>query len=166
MIFRAAEKTTLKLLYGNAFSAPDVYETSPDFGVFYDDNLKLRPERIQSLEARVEQGLGQYFQLSERRISQPHQRFDYARPDPIDQNFQYQNAGSAQATGMDVELSGRAANGIQGKASFDYVDAYSDSAGHPSLNNSPGPMAKLNLIVPLVDQGCLRESRGNFWGDA
>ena len=64
LIFRAAQKTTFKLLYGNAFSAPDVYETSPDFGIFYDDNLKLQPEHIQSLEARVEQGLGQHFQLS------------------------------------------------------------------------------------------------------
>ena len=57
-------KPALKLLYGNAFSAPDVYEISPDFGIFYDDNFKLQPEHIQSLEARVEQGLGQYFQLS------------------------------------------------------------------------------------------------------
>ena len=57
LIYRLAAKTNLKLLYGNAFSAPDVYEISPDFGSFYDDNLKLRPERIQSLEARVDQGL-------------------------------------------------------------------------------------------------------------
>ena len=64
LIYRPAGKTTLKLLYGKAFSAPDVYEITPDFGSFYDDNLKLRPEHIQSLEARVEQGLGQYFQLS------------------------------------------------------------------------------------------------------
>src|SRR5580698_5706054 len=64
LIFRAAQKTTFKLLYGNAFSAPDVYEISPDFGAFYDNNFKLQPEHIESLEARVEQGLGQYVQLS------------------------------------------------------------------------------------------------------
>ena len=59
-IYRAADKTTLKLLYGNAFSAPDVYETiSQTSGSFYDDNLKQAPpEHIQSLEARVEQGTG------------------------------------------------------------------------------------------------------------
>jgi len=164
LIFRAAEKTRLKLLYGNAFSAPDVYEISPDFGIFYNDNLKLQPEHIQSLEARVEQGLGQYFQLSSgvyrNRISDLISLVSV----PSDGNFQYQNAGNAQALGMDVELSGRATNGLQGKASFDYVDAYSDSVGHPSLNNSPGPMAKLNLIVPLIDQRLSAGVEGQFLG--
>jgi outer membrane receptor for ferrienterochelin and colicins len=54
LIYRPASKTTLKLLYGDAFSARDVYQISPDFGSFYDDNLKLRPEHIQSFEARVQ----------------------------------------------------------------------------------------------------------------
>ena len=164
LIFRASDKTTFKLLYGNAFSAPDVYETTPDFGIFYDDSLKLRPEHIQSLEARVEQGLGQYFQLSSgvyrNRISDLISLVSV----PSDGNFQYQNAGNAQAVGMDVELSGRASNGLQGKASFDYVDAYSESAGHPSLNNSPGPMAKLNLIVPVIDQRLCAGVEGQFLG--
>jgi iron complex outermembrane receptor protein len=164
VIYRPAEKTALKLLYGNAFSAPDVYETSPNFGVFYDDNLKLRPEHIQSLEARVEQGLGQYFQLSSgvyrNRISDLISLVEV----PADQDFQYQNSGSAQALGMDVELTGRASNGLQGKASFDYVHAHDDGAGHPTLDNSPGPMAKLNLIVPLIGQRLSAGVEGQFLG--
>ena len=164
LIFRAAEKTTFKLLYGNAFSAPDVYETSPDFGVFYDDNLKLRPERIQSLEGRVEQGLGQYFELSSGVYRNRISDLITLAQNPIDQNFVYENAGSAQAVGMDVELSGRAPNGVHGKASFDYVDAYSESAGHPALDNSPGPMAKLNVIVPLIDQRLSAGVEGQFLG--
>ncbi|HSY99213.1 MAG TPA: TonB-dependent receptor [Terriglobales bacterium] len=164
VIYRPAEKTALKLLYGNAFSAPDVYETSPNFGAFYDDNFKLKPERIQSLEARVEQALGQYFQLSSgvyrNRISDLITLVQV----PADQAFQYQNDGSAQATGVDVALSGRATNGLQGKASFDYVDAHNDNAGHPALDNSPGPMAKLNLIVPLIGQRLSAGVEGQFLG--
>lgn len=164
VIYRPAEKTALKLLYGNAFSAPDVYETSPNFGAFYDDNFKLKPERIQSLEARVEQALGQYFQLSSgvyrNRISDLITLVQV----PADQAFQYQNDGSAQATGVDVALSGRATNGLQGKASFDYVDAHNDNAGHPALDNSPGPMAKLNLIVPLIGQRLFAGVEGQFLG--
>jgi len=164
VIYRPAGRTALKLLYGNAFSAPDVYETSPNFGAFYDDNFKLKPERIQSLEARVEQGLGQYFQLSSgvyrNRISDLITLVQV----PADQAFQYQNDGSAQATGVDVALSGRATNGLQGKASFDYVDAHNDNAGHPALDNSPGPMAKLNLIVPLIGQRLFAGVEGQFLG--
>jgi iron complex outermembrane receptor protein len=65
---------------------------------------------------------------------------------------------------MDVEVTGRASNGLQGKASFDYVDAYNETSGHPQLNNSPGPMAKLNLIVPLIDQRLSAGVEGQFLG--
>jgi len=164
LIFRAAEKTTLKLLYGNAFSAPDVYEISPDFGGFYDNNFKLKPEHIQSLEARVEQGLGKYFQVSSGVYRNRIGDLITLELVPSDGNFQYQNAGDATAAGMDVELSGRAPNGVQGKASFDYVDAYDDTAGRPALDNSPGPMAKLNLIVPLMDQRLSAGFEGQFLG--
>jgi outer membrane receptor for ferrienterochelin and colicins len=164
LIYRPARKTSLKLLYGNAFSAPDVYEITPDFGSFYDNNLNLRPEHIQSLEARVDQGLGRYFQLSSgvyrNRIS------DLISLEfiPSDASYQYQNAGSAVATGMDVEFSGHAANGLQGKASFDYVDAYNDTAGNPPLDNSPRHLAKLDLSIPLAGPSLSAGIEGQFMG--
>jgi len=164
LIYRPASKTTLKLLYGNAFSAPDVYEISPDFGSFYDDNLNLRPEHIQSFEARVQQGLGQYFQLSSGVYRNRIDDLITLVSVPIDGNFQYQNKGNAQATGMDVEFTGRATNGLQGKASFDYVDAYNDSAGHPALDNSPRHLAKLDLTVPLIEQSLVLGIEGQFLG--
>jgi outer membrane receptor for ferrienterochelin and colicins len=164
LIYRPASKTTLKLLYGNAFSAPDVYEISPDFGSFYDDNLKLRPEHIQSFEARVQQGLGQYFQLSSGVYRNQIDDLITLVSVPIDGHFQYQNNGNARATGMDVEFTGRAANGLQGKASFDYVDAYNDSAGRPALDNSPRHLAKLNLTVPLIEQSLVLGIEGQFLG--
>ncbi len=164
LIYRPVGKTALKLLYGSAFSAPDVYETTPDFGIFYDDNLKLRPEHIRSLEARLDQGLGQYFQLSggvyRNRISD---LISLALV-PADGDYQYQNLGSALATGMDLDFSGRAPNGLQGKVSLDYVNAYDDGAGHPELNNSPRHMAKLNLTVPLLDRWLFAGVEGQFLG--
>jgi outer membrane receptor for ferrienterochelin and colicins len=164
LIYRPAGKTRLKLFYGNAFSAPDVYETSPDFGSFYDNNLKLRPEHIKSLEASLEQGLGRYFELSggayRNRIDDLITLVSVAS----DGNFQYQNVGSAQATGMDVELTGRASNGLQGKASFDYVDAHNDNAGDLPLDNSPRPMAKLNFVIPLLRQQLFAGVEGQFLG--
>src|SRR5208282_6454307 len=105
------------------------------------------PERIQSVEARVDQGLGQYFQLSGGVYRNQISDLISLVFLPSDQNYQYQNGGSALATGMDVEFSGRASNGLQGKASLDYVNAYNDSAGHPALDNSPHHMAKLNLGI-------------------
>jgi iron complex outermembrane receptor protein len=83
---------------------------------------------------------------------------------PSDENFQYQNAGDATATGMDVELSGRAPNGVQGKASFDYVDTYNDNSTRSPLDNSPASMAKLNLIVPVIDKWLFAGAEGQFLG--
>jgi len=164
LIYRPIGKTTLKLLYGNAFSAPDVYEITPNFGTFYDDNLKLQPEHIQSLEARVDQGLGQFFQLSGGMYRNKISDLISLVSLPADQNFRYQNVGGAEATGMDVDFSGRAPNGLQGKASFDYVNAYDDGAGHPELDNSPRHMAKLNLTVPLIAQSWFAGIEGQFLG--
>jgi outer membrane receptor for ferrienterochelin and colicins len=164
LIYRPAGKTTLKLLYGNAFSAPDVYEFFPDFGVFCDNNFRLRPEHIESFEARVEQGLGQYFQLSSGVYRNRIGDLISLALVPSDGNFQYQNAGSALATGMDVEFSGHATNGLQGKASLDYVEAYDEGAGHPALDNSPRQMAKLNLTFPLICRSLFAAVEGQFLG--
>jgi len=141
-----------------------VYETSPDFGVFYDDNLKLQPERIRSVEARVERQLGRYFQVTGGVYRNRIEDLITLVLIPSDQNFQYQNAGDAVATGMDVEASGRAPNGLQGKASIDYVSAYNDDPGHPALDNSPRHMAKLNLSVPLYNQSLFAAIEGQFLG--
>lgn len=164
LIYRPAGKTTLKFLYGQAFSAPDVYETTPDFGIFYDDNLKLRPERIQSLEARVEQGLGEYFQFSGGIYRNRIKELISLVSNTSDGNFQYQNAGDAQATGIDFDFSGRSPNGLQGKASLNYVSAYNETTGHPELDNSPRHLAKLNLTVPLLDQSWFAGVEGQFLG--
>jgi outer membrane receptor for ferrienterochelin and colicins len=164
LIYRPAEKTTVKLLYGKAFRAPDVYETSPDFGAFYDDNPKLQPEHIQTLEAVVEQRLGRYFQLSGGIYRSQIDDLISLFSNPSDGNFQYQNSGRAQATGMDIEFSGRATNGVQGKASFDYVDADNDGAGDLVLDNSPRHMAKVNLAVPLFARWLFAGVEGQFLG--
>jgi outer membrane receptor for ferrienterochelin and colicins len=164
LIYRPAGKTTLKLLYGKAFSAPDVYEITPDFGSFYDDNMKLEPEHIKSLEARIEQGLGRYFQLSSGVYRNRIDDLITLVSIRSDGNFQYQNAGSAQATGMDVEVIGHAVNGVQGKASFDYVDAHNDGVGDLPLDNSPRHIAKLNLIIPLLQQHLFASVEGQFLG--
>ena len=139
-------------------------KSPPTSGSFYDDNLKLQPEHIQSLEGRVEQGLGQYFQLSSGVYRNRIDDLITLASVPSDGNFQYQNAGMRKPQEWMLSSAGRATNGLQGKASFDYVDAYSDSAGHPSLDNSPRQMAKLNLIVPLIEQRLLARVEGQFLG--
>jgi len=164
LIYHPAGQTTLKALFGRAFRAPDVYETSPDFGTFYDPNPNLRPERIQSVEAIVEQGLGRHFELSANVYRNSIADLITAVLESGDGHFQYQNLGKAQATGMRVGFSGHAGNGLQGKASFDYVDADNNGAGDEVLDNSPRHMVKANFIVPLIGQRLFAGVDGQFLG--
>ena len=152
LIYRAAEKTVLKAIYGTAFRAPEPYEATPDFGVFYDDNLRLRPERIQSVEGVAEQGLGSHFLLSGSVYRNVIDDLISLLSVPTNNNFQYQNSGRAQASGMELGFSGHTRSGLRGKVAFDYVDADNDGSGDLVLDNSPRHMAKANLIVPFAGQ--------------
>jgi iron complex outermembrane receptor protein len=63
----------------------------------------------------------------------------------------YQNYGKAVATGVEVELDGHLADGLQGRASYSYADAEAPVTGQP-LSNSPQHLGKLNLSYPVVQR--------------
>ncbi len=148
LIYHLFRPTTLKLLYGTAFQAPEPYEIAPDYGSFYNDNLQLGPEKIRSIEGVVEQGLGQHFTLSgsvfRNSIS------DLISPVTLsDGQLQYQNAGQAVADGVELELDGQLADGIKGRASYSFVDAEEPNT-QKLLSNSPRHLGKLDVSIPVV----------------
>jgi iron complex outermembrane receptor protein len=147
LIYHLFSPTTLKLLYGTAFRAPQPFETTPNFGVFYNDNLNLRPEAIRSIEGVVEQGLGKHFKLSTSVFRNQMDNLVTAEND-VNNLLQYQNTGKARATGVEVELDGDFAGGLQGQASYSYTSAVDASSGE-DLPNSPSSLAKLNLSAPI-----------------
>jgi outer membrane receptor for ferrienterochelin and colicins len=150
LIYHLFHPTTLKLLYGRAFRAPEPYEITPGFGSFYDDNLHLRPEKIQSVEGVVEQGVGQHFTLSG---SVFHNWITDLISLETENNGQsvYRNSGKADALGVEVELDGRLAGGLKGRASYSYVSA-EEPLTQQILTNSPQHLGKLNLSYPLLQQ--------------
>jgi len=164
LIYQPAASTTLKVLYGRAFRAPDVFETSPNFGAYLETNTGLQPERIQGVEGVVEQELGRYFRVSGNVYRNSIDDLISLLPSADAGKLQYQNAGQAQATGTEIALHARARNGVQGKASFEYVDADNDGTGDRTLLNSPRHMAKLNLAVPLVHRWLFAGVEGQFLG--
>ena len=149
LIYHLFHPTTLKLLYGTAFRAPEPYELTPDLGAFYNNNLQLRPEKIRSIEGVVEQGIGQHLTLSgsvfQNWIS------DLISVETIAGQEVYENPGKADAIGVEVELDGHLASGIKARASYSYVDA-EDPSTHQVLTNSPQHLGKLDLSVPVQQQ--------------
>jgi outer membrane receptor for ferrienterochelin and colicins len=151
LIYHLFHPTTLKLLYGTAFRAPEPYELAPDYGAFYEDNLKLAPEKIRSVEGVVEQGLGQHFILSGSVFRNWIRDLISLETNPIDNLLVYSNSDQAVAGGVEVGLDGRLAGGLQGKASYSYVDA-EEPITHQILSNSPQHLGKLNLSLPVVQR--------------
>ena len=151
LIYHIFHPTTLKLLYGAAFRAPEPFETTPDLGAFYDDNLQLRPETIRSVEGVVEQELGHHFKLSGDVFRNWIDHLISLETNPSDGKSVYLNSGTADATGVEVELDGRLAGGLEGSASYSYANA-TEPQTHQLLSNSPQQLAKLSLIVPVVQK--------------
>ncbi len=151
LIYHLFHPTTLKLLYGTAFRAPVPFERAPDFGPFYENDLGLKPETIRSVEGVVEQGLGQHLTLSGSVFRNWISDLITLETDPNNSLSVYQNSGKAVAVGMEVELDGHLASGLQGRASYSYVDAEQPET-QQILSNSPQHLGKLNLSYPVVEQ--------------
>ena len=100
----------------------------------------------------MEEGLGQGFKLSGSVFRNRIDHLISLQTDTSDGQLVYRNSGKAQATGMEIEFTGRVSNGLQGTTSFSYVDADEDDRADQKLSNSVRHMAKFNLIVPLIQK--------------
>ena len=150
LIYHVFHPTTLKLLYGTAFRAPEPFEIDPDYGGF-ENSLRLKPETIRSVEGVVEQGLGQHFSLSGSVFRNWIDHLISLETDSSNGLSVYQNSERADATGVEVEVDGHLARGLQGRASYSYTDA-EQPVTHQILANSPQCLGKLNLSYPVVQQ--------------
>jgi len=166
-----SDTTTAKLLYGTAFRSPTIQE------VYYEDESDeleqtsadsrggLDSETIETYEFVLEH----YFKPNLRgSLSLFHYKLlNFINNEwiatPTSQNWQ--NWGMAQASGLEAGLDGKWENGIRARASYSFVDtryreprysivdeeAYLDEKTPGRMPNSPLHLAKLNLIVPIVE---------------
>jgi iron complex outermembrane receptor protein len=153
-IYSPLEKAAFKLIYGTAFRGPNAYE------LFYEDggesqktNPNLQPETIETLELIAEYRFSTNIRLA---ASLFHNSIDdlivYVE-DPEDELLYFDNLGTAEANGVELELFGRWANGWNTTLSYTYQDA-EDGDGN-WLVNSPKNMLKFNLMFPLLAEELL-----------
>ena len=154
LIYKPWDKTILKLLYGDAFRAPNVYELYyEDNGVTARPNPDLKPEKIGTYELVYEQYLGEHLRTS---LS----GFYYQIDDLITQQTDtdglliYRNMEKVEAKGVEMEVEGKWAEGLQGRVSYILQEAKNKDTGD-LLTNSPRHLAKLNLAAPLIRKNVL-----------
>jgi len=149
LIYHPFEKTTLKLLYGQAFRAPNTYELYySDGGLSQKANPRLNPEKIQTYEFVLEQYVknyrftasGYYYRIKDL-IS--------LQTDPVDGLSVFRNVGDVESKGAEFEIEGKWAHGIEGRASFSLQQSTDKDTGR-MLTNSPKQLGKLSLFVPVI----------------
>lgn len=142
---------TYKLTYGTAFRAPNVYE------LYYNDgnatqkaNPDLRPEKIKTAELIWERQLNRQLRGLLSAFRYQVSELISLVTDPDDGLLVYRNLEEVTATGMEMELEGKAL-GIDGRVSYAYQES-EDSLTGEALVNSPAHLAKLNAGVPLLGE--------------
>jgi iron complex outermembrane receptor protein len=149
LIYKPRAGSILKLLYGEAFRAPSVFESYyNDGGQTGKSNPALKPEKIRTYELVYEQYLGEHIRSS---LSGFYYRIDdliSQKLDTADGLIQFDNIDSVDVRGVELELEGKWANGLQGRLSYTYQDSRDLQTGK-TLTNSPQHLAKLSLIAPI-----------------
>lgn len=150
LIYNPNEKSTLKLLYGEAYRAPNAYENNY-VAVGYLPNHDLRPESIQSYELRWEQQLTTPLRfgtsLFYNRVADQLTLVDESS-DPAVGGWIFRNQDAADILGVETELEAQWESGVRARVSYTYADARDPSTDR-RLSNSPEHVAALNLSVPI-----------------
>jgi iron complex outermembrane receptor protein len=150
-IFGPSARTTFKLLYGEAFRAPNAYER-----FYYAANLNtqtLDPEDIRTYEGVFEQYLGEHDRLS---VS----LYRYAVDDLITQQVDaagelyFDNLSRVSARGAEIELERKYDNGMTIRGSYAWQKTRNPDTGE-ELTASPRHLAKLNFALPIRSWACL-----------
>ncbi len=152
LIVRPSGGTTLKLIYGEAFRAPNAYELHYDDGEegAMKSNPNLDPETIRTYEAVVEHDATDCLRLNVSLYSYRIKGLITQEQDPEDGMLVFRNLDAAVATGGEVMAIAYLPRGLRAWMSYGYSEA-TDRVGDRRLSNSPEHLGKVNVIAPVVD---------------
>jgi outer membrane receptor protein involved in Fe transport len=146
-------KTAIKVIYGEAFRAPTPYEAYYTAGGIggSDPNSHLRPEDTTMYELVVERYFGDhlrgaasaYYYTLDNLISQ--------EINPVTGHLIFENSKQVEAKGLELELEGKWASGLEGRMSYALQESHDQKTGE-TLTNSPHHLVKFNLICPLIGE--------------
>ena len=143
LVTRPDSRTTVKLLYGEAFRAPSAAEADLTTST-YTANPSLRPERIRTVELDLQ-----------RRVAQPLligvSLYHYALRDLIDQvddpdQIEYRNVASATGRGLEMQVDLVPGGPFSTRATYT-VQRTRDGTTGERLTNSPEQLATISGIA-------------------
>lgn len=161
LIYSPVEKTKLKLLYGQAFRAPNAYELFYELPGSAKPNPYLQPETIRTYEAAVDQYIGGHLRLSGSGYAYRIKDLIVQQLDPADSLLLFQNAERVRSKGLEFEAEGKWRSGLEMRFSYAVQESRDEQTGL-TLSNSPKHLGKTNLMVPLVTPKLLAGIEGQY----
>ncbi|MBI5639657.1 MAG: TonB-dependent receptor [Nitrospirae bacterium] len=150
MIYNPHANMTFKLLYGEAFRAPNAYELYYDaVEIGQKSNPGLKPEKIRTYELVYEQYHGKQFRSSVTGFIYKIDNLISQTIDSSDGLLFFENKEDVKARGVEFELEGQWTSGLRGKISYAFVKTEDLQTGE-EMSNSPRHLAKLNILLPLL----------------
>ncbi len=146
LIYTPWQSTTFKLLYGEAFRAPNQAELHNNVGRVT-SNIDLKPEKLNTLEFIVEHYFDRQLRAELNVFHTDIRANIIAAPNNKDK-IQYQNKNNVESTGVEAQIENTWGDGFQGRLSYSWQYTISEQTGE-RLSNSPEHMIKLNFIAPL-----------------
>ena len=148
VIYAPSPKTTIKILYGEAFRAPNAYELFyPQGASTYKPNPGLGPETVRTVEIVLER-YWQNARLAGSVYRSATNDLVSLKTDPGDGLFFFANDRGTRTLGAEIELDWKWKGGRSLRFSHAWQSS-EDLVTDALLVNSPKNLAKLNLILPL-----------------
>ncbi len=148
-VIHNAGDNTYKVAYGTAFRAPNAFEMFySDGNVSQKTNPDLHPEEIETLELIWERQLNRQLRGLLTAFRYEVEGLITQVSDPDDGLLVYRNLDMATASGVELELEGRWARGVEGRISYTWQRS-KNSLTDSEMTNSPQQLAKLNITFPL-----------------
>jgi outer membrane receptor for ferrienterochelin and colicins len=152
LIYKPFDRTVFKLLYGEAFRAPNAYELYyNDSGLSAKAAGSLSPESIKTYEIVYEQQILDHLNGTVTGFHYDIKDLISLTTDPADSLLVYRNMDKTDTTGVEVELNGKWDNEFEAGGSYSYQDSLDKLTGEP-LTNSPRHLAKAKVVIPLLPE--------------
>jgi outer membrane receptor protein involved in Fe transport len=148
VLVEPAAGTMVKLLYGQAYRAPNVYEANIAWSG-YGYNAALHEERARTLELVLQQRLAGSLLGTASVFRYDMDGLIDLTEDSTTGNLVYRNVGRARATGAELGLEVRLRPGALGYANYSYQNAHDQLTG-ARLTNSPAHVVKAGLSTPFA----------------
>ncbi len=147
LVYTPDAATTVKLLGGRAFRAPNEFEQHFSSSQLA-PNPDLKPEHIETLELVAERLIGGGVQLSASTFRNRLSSLISQSFDPTDNQLVFQNADAIESKGVELGLRVNRGHGPTGQLTY-ALQKTEDRKTGTELTNSPRHMAKLELLAPL-----------------